>query len=916
LIYGRANWNSGSHVIQDDGQWIANTVASNSGGDGWRPDDFGNTIATAYTLPTGSQQLDGFLERYSEADVFKITPTTAGRWNFTATPLYYSPAEPKLELLDSSGNVIASRDDADSRNGPTNEQLLNVDLTPGTYYVRVSNDARDIGELGYYKFAATQLPAGMESHDVGIPKYSGSVTYDAATGVFTQSGGGLDIWNLSDQFRYTYATLTGNGSITARLDGLDNIGTFTKAGVMIRQSLAANSAHAFLGVNPDGGIDSIWRSATGANSGNVNNSGFGPWVRITRTGNQFTFERSSDGTSWTPLGNVTIAMSGPVLIGLATSAWSGDKEAFATFSNVAITGNITPAPPTYNGLSAPTNLAATPASGANTSINLSWTASPGATGYVIERSIEGVDFFNHASVGAGTTTYTDVNPWGSMRWFYRVSAADGTAINSVPSAVASTVNKPNVPFIPFWTVGAITPNTYEIFLTWGDVQGETGYRIDRSTDGVNYSFVANTAASQTSFNVGGLVTDTAYTFRITPLTSVGDGVTTPLFISTQTRMGVIANLRFTAKSSNSMTIAWDDKNLETGYRIERSTNGIDWTFMGDNAAGVTTYTSNGLTPGTEYYFRVQPFNTLFGGDFATVFAAAPAALLPSGWANVDIGSVAGGTGGGGAAVNTGTGAWTAISAGSDVFGAADSFNFTYRTLDAALDNNTAIIARVTGVEATDNAAKAGLVLRQSLAANSKSVAIMINAGGGFGIDVRSRTAAGFNTNLPASAGRRDSAVLAAPDSQRQQYCRRVLHRREQLDHRRNDQQLYAQRLVLHGSGSNFFQQYAAQYLDVHQCQLGRRQWDAHRRHAGSGDAQSCHRHDDQPERAGRRRRGRSESRLYMERQRPGHGHVLRQRHQCRQELHPHFLCRGQLYFHRDDHRCGQPVDDFYCFRHG
>ena len=47
-------------------------------------------------------------------------------------------------------------------------------------------------------------------------------------------------------------------------------------------------------------------------------------------------------------------------------------------------------------------------------------------------------------------------------------------------------------------------------------------------------------------NVGGLAPGTAYTFRITPLTSVGDGVAPFLLVSAQTRMPAVSNLRFTA----------------------------------------------------------------------------------------------------------------------------------------------------------------------------------------------------------------------------------------------------------------------------------------------------------------------------------------------------------------------------------
>lgn len=724
-------------TVQDDVGNVAATAAwsNGAGGDGFRPDDFGDTTATAYTLPTGGQQLDAFTERYTDADVFKITPTTAGPWNITATPAYLSQAEPKLELLDASGNIIAARDDADIRNGPTSEQFLNVTLQPGTYYIRVTSGG-DYDELGYYKFAATQLPTGWVSNDVGIPAVNGSVTYNTTTGVFTQGGGGGDIWNYDDQFRYSYATLSGNGSITARVDGLDNLGTYTKAGVMIRQSLNSNSAHAFLGLNPSGNVDSIWRWAPGYNSANVG-TGTGPWVRISRTGSTFTFQSSTNGTAWTTLGSRDIPMTGSVYIGLATCAWASSRyEAFSTFSNVAVTGNITPAATSYNGLAAPAGVTAAPAAGANTSIVLNWNAVSGATGYVVEQSVNGIDFTSLATVGTGVLTYTHSNPAGSMRYFYRVSASNGTSLNSTPSSVVSAVNKPSA---PVGTPGGFTPtamsvSTSEIDLTWLDTSGETGYRIEQSTDGINFTTRYTNGANHILSNLNGLTQGTAYTFRITPLTSIGDGVASPLIVNTETRMTAVGNLRFTSKSSTSMSIAWDDKTIETGYRVERSTDGTNWTFQGDAAANVTTWSETGLTPGTEYYYRIMPWTATYNGDYSgAIMAAAPAVTQPVGWADADVGTVAGsGTG-----LQTAAGAWSLVSGGFDVAGSADAMHFTYR----GLTGNRTLIAKVETVETTDNAAKAGIMIRQDLTAGSKFTAIMMNAGGGYGIDVRSRTTA-------------------------------------------------------------------------------------------------------------------------------------------------------------------------------
>ena len=286
-------------------------------------------------------------------------------------------------------------------------------------------------------------------------------------------------------------------------------------------------------------------------------------------------------------------------------------------------------------------------------------------------------------------------------------------------------------------------NDSEIFVNWLDTHGENGYRIDVSTDGVNYQFNHTVVANSTGANLGGLRPGQLYWIKVTPTSFLGDGV--PAVITSQTRLGTRAgvgvrtvdNLRFANRESTSITIAWDDLGVEDGYRVERSTDGVNWTFLGDAARNVTTWTESNLTPGAEYYYRVLPFNQFGAGAWSMILGATPAVSLPAGWASQDVGAVFGP----GAGVNTGPGAWNLISGGGDVFGTADAFHFTYQ----ALSGNATIVARVDAVESSNNAAKAGLIIRQDLTAGSPSVALTLNAGGGFGIDLRTRTAANAGT---------------------------------------------------------------------------------------------------------------------------------------------------------------------------
>jgi hypothetical protein len=87
---------------------------------------------------------------------------------------------------------------------------------------------------------------------------------------------------------------------------------------MIRESLAANSVHALVDVEPSAGIELLWRPTTGVSSQSTNTSGTAPnWIRLTRTNSIFQGYSSSDGKTWTQFGSASITMSNGAYVGLA-----------------------------------------------------------------------------------------------------------------------------------------------------------------------------------------------------------------------------------------------------------------------------------------------------------------------------------------------------------------------------------------------------------------------------------------------------------------------------------------------------------------------------------------------------------------------------------------------------------------------
>ncbi len=171
---------------------------------------------------------------------------------------------------------------------------------------------------------------------------------ETTPGNILMSGMGADIYELTDEFRYAYKQLTGDGSITARVDSIQNTNEWAKAGVMIRATLQPGAMQALSGVGPLDRAEWIYRENAGTNITNantdVNEAPVPLWVRVTRQGNTFTGEYSTDGQTWLTVANTTpgtIEMPNTVYIGLAVCSHVSGTSCAAAFSSVSTTGNVT-----------------------------------------------------------------------------------------------------------------------------------------------------------------------------------------------------------------------------------------------------------------------------------------------------------------------------------------------------------------------------------------------------------------------------------------------------------------------------------------------------------------------------------------------------------------------------------------------
>lgn len=185
--------------------------------------------------------------------------------------------------------------------------------------------------------AAAPVDIFGNNADIGSPTLAGSASFNGTS--YTLQASGADIFGTSDQFHYVYRSFSGDGEIVARVASMTNTHARAKAGVMFRESLAANSRFADVVIAPDNTTSFQYRFSTAQNAATQNLSGSPApyWVKLTKVGNVYTAFRSPDGVTWTQVGNATtVTMGQNIYVGLALTSHNNAALNTAVFDHASI----------------------------------------------------------------------------------------------------------------------------------------------------------------------------------------------------------------------------------------------------------------------------------------------------------------------------------------------------------------------------------------------------------------------------------------------------------------------------------------------------------------------------------------------------------------------------------------------------
>ena len=479
--------------------------------------------------------------------------------------------------------------------GLSSTSYVDTGLTEGMpyyYYVSGSNGAGEGPDSSVASIVPVAVPPPWLDMDIGTVGLSGSSTISAAR-VVTMTAAGTNPGGAGDSFHFASQPWKGNCTVLARFLGFGKATTWSEAGIMLRQSQAANSANAFMGLqNFSSQYFFSYRSNPGAgtNSTGITHAGLPQWLKLVLNGTTVTaYDAAASfpgAQAWVQVGAPSnVLLSSTFYAGLALSSNSTTATCTGTFDSVAIYS-----PPSIN-VPSNLNLQATGTYGAVA--NFIVTGSSNVDGLLTGNSApaSGIAF----PVGTTHVTATVTDSAGDL-----TSGTFAITVSLPPAPViSSTLNVACVSGTSFgYSISASnSPTSYDaIGLPPGLSVNTTTGLISGTPTGTGTSSVILSAA-----NVGGTGSATM------TLTVLPPSAAAPVIQGALTGQGIVGGLcSYQILASNSPT-SFSVTNLPAGLVLNGVTGLISGTPLTAGTSSVALGATNAAGTGSDVLnFTVLP----------------------------------------------------------------------------------------------------------------------------------------------------------------------------------------------------------------------------------------------------------------------------------------------------------------------
>ncbi len=183
-------------------------------------------------------------------------------------------------------------------------------------------------------------------------------------GSTSESGGrlrvtsdGSTLFYENDDQRFVYQEVTGDFDVTVQIASTTlDASEWSKAGLMVRESLAPNSERVMIHFTHDHGLQFAYRKDGGSDRlyPDTDVDGLPVWVGIERDSNIYFFSYSTDGVNWTEAGWFEVDLGASPYVGLSVASYEDDEEQGAEFEDFTLCQYSPPEPPEPPKSSTPT----------------------------------------------------------------------------------------------------------------------------------------------------------------------------------------------------------------------------------------------------------------------------------------------------------------------------------------------------------------------------------------------------------------------------------------------------------------------------------------------------------------------------------------------------------------------------------
>ncbi|MDI6791353.1 MAG: Ig-like domain-containing protein [bacterium] len=315
----------------------------------------------------------------------------------------------------------------------------------------------------------------------------------------------------------------------------------------------------------------------------------------------FSIERKTSGGNYTAIATVStevISYSDTGLFPITTYTYR--VQAFNLIGSSGYSNEI-PATTANAAPYTPTNLSAQVIS--SSQVNLSWQDnSNNEDGFKIERKTAAGSYVVIGTTGVNGITYNDSGVIPNTTYSYRVFAYNQVGNSDYSNTVS--VGPPAAP------TNLVIASISSLILTWRDnSDNEQGFKIERKEGSGSYTEIATTLANVATYTDTSYSLNTNLSYRVKAYNLLGNSA-----CSNEVETGppsVPTNLRVTGRSIAHIALSWlDTSNNETGFVIERKTQGGSYSEIVTVSTGVTTYADTGLPDNTTFFYRVKAYNLL------------------------------------------------------------------------------------------------------------------------------------------------------------------------------------------------------------------------------------------------------------------------------------------------------------------